>query len=544
MRRRNLFFLTPLILVAPAGLCACSVNGTTLTAASASEGDVSACASLIAAGDTLVIPAGGATWNTTLTITIPTSASSSTITTIQGATTCTGSGDHNLGTSGIVSCIDGTTITGAVSGNPSLVIVPPATGELRVTGLTITANTETYHGIVNFNGTSTNPGIRLDHCHFTGNPYGTGDIEIDGWVYGVIDHNIFFGAEANENEIRVYNGGYWNGETDGLGHASWADSPHFGSNKAIYIEANYFYSNSTGRGGYVNDCGVGGRFVTRFNTTYYQFVPSYTHGTTGSGGAYRGCRMLELYGNNNNWVTAAYYTYMNMESGTAIIWGNTLQHYRSIINEDNSRSAGPSVYLQKAPPAGWGYCGNYLGSQPTDSAWDGNTNSITGYPCMDQPGRGKGDLLEGNFPKVCDETRGCPNYTGTRPNQEMEPVYAWGNSYDSTMTNYWQSSADAKPIMANNRDYYFPCGSKNSSCSSFTGAYGVGSGTLGSRPSTCTSGVGYWATDQGSWNRSGNGFGNGVFYVCSATNTWTSYYTPYTYPHPLAEVRTYPRLPR
>jgi hypothetical protein len=26
---------------------------------------------------------------------------------------------------------------------------------------------------------------------------------------------------------------------------------------------------------------------------------------------------------------------------------------------------------------------------------------------------------------------------------------------------------------------------------------------------------------------------SGALYKCTATNTWTSYYTPYTYPHPL-----------
>jgi hypothetical protein len=66
---------------------------------------------------------------------------------------------------------------------------------------------------------------------------------------------------------------------------------------------------------------------------------------------------------------------------------------------------------------------------------------------------------------------------------------------------------------------------------SFTGATGVGSGTLASRPGTCTTGVGYWATDQGSWNTGGAG-GQGAFYKCTSTNTWTAYYTPYPYPHP------------
>ena len=64
----------------------------------------------------------------------------------------------------------------------------------------------------------------------------------------------------------------------------------------------------------------------------------------------------------------------------------------------------------------------------------------------------------------------------------------------------------------------------------FTGATGVGSGTLANRPTTCTTGVGYWATDQGSWNKLG---ASGLFYKCASTNTWTLVYTPLTYPHPL-----------
>ena len=65
-----------------------------------------------------------------------------------------------------------------------------------------------------------------------------------------------------------------------------------------------------------------------------------------------------------------------------------------------------------------------------------------------------------------------------------------------------------------NRDFY-------EDASPFTGATGVGVGTLASRPSTCTPVVGYWATDKN------------TFYKCLTANTWTASYTPYTYPHPL-----------
>ncbi|MGA9315345.1 MAG: hypothetical protein WBV77_12025 [Solirubrobacteraceae bacterium] len=73
----------------------------------------------------------------------------------------------------------------------------------------------------------------------------------------------------------------------------------------------------------------------------------------------------------------------------------------------------------------------------------------------------------------------------------------------------------------------------------FNGTTGTGFGLLAARPSTCTPGPGgtyyssptgsygvaYWATDANS--------GNGELYVCTATNTWTGIYQPYTYPHPL-----------
>jgi hypothetical protein len=44
---------------------------------------------------------------------------------------------------------------------------------------------------------------------------------------------------------------------------------------------------------------------------------------------------------------------------------------------------------------------------------------------------------------------------------------------------------------------------------------------LASRPIFCTPGVSYWATDQNK------------LYQCTKINTWSLYFVPYTYPHPL-----------
>ena len=102
-------------------------------------------------------------------------------------------------------------------------------------------------------------------------------------------------------------------------------------------------------------------------------------------------------------------------------------------------------------------------------------------------------------------------------------------------------SNDSGGRIAENRDYYPPASGKQTSPTSpFNGTSGTGWGTLANRPTTCTAGVGYFATDQGYWNTStSNPYGiqqngaDGVLYKATAANTWTPYYAPYTYPHPL-----------
>ncbi len=75
--------------------------------------------------------------------------------------------------------------------------------------------------------------------------------------------------------------------------------------------------------------------------------------------------------------------------------------------------------------------------------------------------------------------------------------------------------------MLANRDYY-------NEVASFTGATGVGVGLLSARPATCTPLTAFWATD------------TRALYQCISANTWTAYYAPYTYPHPLQVQATDP----
>ena len=147
--------------------------------------------------------------------------------------------------------------------------------------------------------------------------------------------------------------------------------------------------------------------------------------------------------------------------------------------------------------------------------------------CIDQPGRGKGKYISGATP------------ASGWVQEELDPIYEFDDSVSGPMYNSIVNSNGTAKIVAD-RDWYSESKGQSaqiSSTSPFNGTSGTGHGTLANRPTSCTAGVGYWATDQGSWNQSSNryagGYSQGEFYKCTATNSWTLAYEPYTYPHPL-----------
>jgi hypothetical protein len=414
-------------------------------------------------------------------------------------------------------------------------------------------------------------------------------------VVGVIDHCTLPSGSAVELanlNLSAYLG------VGAFGDNSWAQPDSFGGANNLFMENNNVTTNQAMTdcdtapvGGATGGCRIVGRF-NHFNLNA-GFSMLYVHGLD-TGQRMRSGRQQEAYGNTITCVSSN-----GCNAGTATFRGSTGFSFGNTMNATNggfyNSIATILVYRIVFNATPWGYCGglglsdtndgvvyytgtvtNASGLTMTDTSKSWTTNQLTpiGAPysvynvtqgffsevssntsntitvqgpisesgwsgfnngdvyqilrstvCADQAGRGAGALVSGSTPTVA------------AISQALDPIYEWDNT--AAPLYHGNLGANTGRVIAN-RDWYTDNSNgspkaQTSPTSPFNGTSGVGFGALSNRPTTCTAGVGYFATDQGSWNTSGNSFGQGELFTCSATNTWSLHYTPYTYPHPLTQ---------
>jgi hypothetical protein len=120
-----------------------------------------------------------------------------------------------------------------------------------------------------------------------------------------------------------------------------------------------------------------------------------------------------------------------MGGGTGVLFDNTFTGYAPqnsgfrLANDRSSRGYDP-----------WGKCD---GTSP----FDGN-QSPSGYPCLDQLGRGKGTLLS-NFDVPTPRAW---------PQQSLEPLYEWNNAYDGANADMLAQDAESALAIVEGRDFF------------------------------------------------------------------------------------------
>ncbi len=306
-----------------------SIEAATIHAASPLLGDVSQAVASAADGDTVIVPAGTAHWASCLTITKGI--------TLIGGTTCDTSTPHGTANDQTIILDDNRTVL--PSPNQIINITLSPNQVFRMSGFTFrggTGNLSNAYAVFvggTCPGASGTGSFRVDHCHFDGLNRNV-DVQTGGWVYGVIDHSIFYGSGF---AVNVHHD-TWGGGSKNYGDGSWAEPAYFGSNKFVFIE-DCCMSNVTGDTNGADgsfDAKAGGRFVIRHN--FLNNTQIACHGTEAQRS--RGGRAMEIYNNTFN------FTYNwpggQVRSGAAVIHDNVgtgslngimlLQPYRAFSN--------------------------------------------------------------------------------------------------------------------------------------------------------------------------------------------------------------------
>lgn len=263
----------------PGGVC---------TAASLSQADVTTATNTAIAGDTVMLPAGTATWTDPFSL--------NKFITIKGAGTTSGA-----------------SLTKIILTKPFQV---GFTGNIRLTQIYFDCvdKSVAHQFVINFTGPSTQ--TRVDHCvikagqrsltfGYTANASGN--------CYGVVDHNEFI-----ETDISIAAGNYRIGDT-AHGDVAWSEPLRPGTVEALVVETNTFTHTTRS----VDEdiyCDRGAKVTIRHNAFNYSVDPGLALDAHGAYGGLRGTIMYEVY---ENVFTGPTYKMCHLRGGTHFVFNNT-----------------------------------------------------------------------------------------------------------------------------------------------------------------------------------------------------------------------------
>jgi len=453
---------------------ACTGASPDLTCASASRSDVQDCVTASTYGDTINIPAcatGNCEWATGIEITK----------------------DIKIVGAGI----DVTYLTLGFTDNSTeeafFKFVPDPTSRanldslsdthtFEVSGVTFVGSSRMAYKYVIWIENANTPAIRRVSIHH--NKFTSIDkaVRLTGYIHGVFYSNTLI----NTNGAKL----------QGIGHLSFTnDRITLGSGNGWHIEDNDF-SWTGGTAGMV--CGggnSGGGFVVRYNDVTGVMSGSYTYVET------HGNQLSSIYGPQ---ITE--------------IYGNDMT--ATGISRITNVRGGKNIYMN-----------NVFAGDPDIQIWEEYADVWTSgtYPtgkCA-EPGQGVGR-------QTCTDACICQKvHDSYFLNNRASVAGALRVAIVAMDYDHRNNAVVNDPLEVEEDIEFFNYDA------AFDGTSGCGCGALGDLPATCTTGVGYWATDQNCSDltdyigASPTETISGTLYKCTSTDTWESFFTPYTYPHPL-----------
>ena len=350
-----------------------------ITALSPSLSDVNKAIGSAVDGDTVIIPAGTATWTAKLAITKGI--------TLKGQTTVAGAGTSSPTATDLTIIEDDTPATGPI-------IRVTSNAFFKMVGLTFVPGRRTTIGLAEgaiqlAGGANGVPATaQIEQCHFN-KILQTRLVLLQNWTYGVFDNN-FAELTSRQNAFLIKMSAYaYNGVPQRFGHGAFADYPWYGTDKFFFIETNTFLRNSPSamiRG--LTDGSNGCRFVVRYN--YIRNAPIFDHGTEG---AARGGRAFEVYNNTCNFTVPPTGPAVSWRSGTSLIHDNLVTVASGISYGTSGIICGLSEYREAAfhPGTPWGEADG-------TSVWDKNVTNCGANP-LD---KSQQTFVKGNAPYVFD----------------------------------------------------------------------------------------------------------------------------------------------